>query len=283
MIRLLLFGLMVALATAAGMLVYIDRTRPVPDTDMAEPVRLPAPPEVWVLVAERALPARHEITAGDLGWTAWPEDNLQPFFTVSDTGTATLDDLEGLFTNRAYSPGEPLDMGALSTERVERLSDRVTPGMRAVSLAVSAETTAGGFIQVDDYVDIIRVSNRAEDTLDGRVLLQNVRVLAVGASMGELAGVGSGNLRETVGTNPGTVTVELTPREAGILAAADFDGRLALALRTRGDRAPLPPDPAPASPPAPRTETPPDPAPVAEPRHSIGVLQGETWIPYEVE
>jgi len=283
MIRLLLFGLVVALATAAGMLVYIDRTRSAVETDVAAPVSAPAPPEVWVLVSERALPARHEITAGDLGWTAWPEDNLQPFFTVSDTGTATLDDLEGLFTNRAYSPGEPLDMGALSTARVERLSDRVTPGMRAVSLAVSAETTAGGFVQVDDYVDIIRVSAGAEDTLDGRVLLQNVRVLAVGASMGAVAGAGRGDLPETVGANPGTVTVELTPRDAGILAAADFDGRLALALRTRGDRASLPTAAAPEPPPDPVSGPAPDPAPAVEPRHSIGVLQGETWVPYEVE
>jgi len=53
--------------------------------------------------------------------------------------------------------------------------------------------------------------------------------------------------------------------------------RLALALRTRGDRAPLPPEAPPAPDPAPG----PEPAP--DPRHSIGVLQGETWVPYEVQ
>jgi len=267
MIRLILFGLAVALATAAGTLVYIERTRPAPEVAAAAPVLLPAAAEVWVLVAQRAVPARHQIAAGDIGWVRWPEDRVQPFFTVSKDGNTPLTELEGLFTNRAYNSGEPLDMGALSTARVQRLSDRVTPGLRAVALAVSAETTAGGFVKVDDFVDIIRVDGSGSGA--GRVILESVRVLAVGASMGNVAGLESRDLPETVGSNPGTVTVELTPRQAGILAAADYDGRLALALRTRDDKAPLPPVPAP---------------PAAAPtRHSIRVLQGETWVPYEVQ
>jgi pilus assembly protein CpaB len=267
MIRLMLFGLAVALATAAGTLVYIERTRPAPEAVVATPVSIPETPEVWVLVAQRDLPPRHQIVAGDIGWVRWPEDRVQPFFTVSETGSAELADLEGLYTNRAYNTGEPLDMGALSTTRVERLSDRVTPGMRAVALAVSSETTAGGFVKVDDFVDIIRVDGGEAGA--GRVILENVRVLAVGASMGNVAGLESGDMPETVGSNPGTVTVELNPRQAAVLAAADYDGRLALALRTRADTAPIPSDPGTAS------EVP--------TRHFIGVLQGETWVPYEVQ
>jgi pilus assembly protein CpaB len=270
MIRLMLFGLAVALATAAGMLVYIERTRPVPDEVATTPVVVSEAAEVWVLVAQQALPARHRIAEGDIGWIRWPEDRIQPFFTVSETGNTPLTELEGLFTNRAYNSGEPLDMGALSTARVERLSDRVTAGMRAVALAVSAETTAGGFVKVDDYVDIIRVDEGGDGGLDGRVILENVRVLAVGASMGNVAGLEDREMPETVGSNPGTVTVELTPRQASILAAADYDGRLALALRTRKDNAPIPPGPV-------GEDT------NVQPRHFIGVLQGETWVPYEVQ
>lgn len=270
MIRLILFGLAVAFGTAAGVLVYVDRTRPVPEVDAAAVESEPEPALVWVLVAQRALPARHQIAAGDIGWTEWPEAQVQPFFTVSADGAAPIDDLQGLFTNRAYSPGEPLDLGALSTDRVERLSDRVTPGMRAVALAVSAETTAGGFVKVDDFVDIIRVDGAEDGARDGTVILENVRVLAVGASMGDLAGLDGTQTPDTVGSNPGTVTVELTPQQAGVLAAADYDGRLALALRTRGDTAPVPPPAAPEAPPSP-------------PRHSIRVLQGETWVPYDVQ
>lgn len=269
MIRLILFGLAVAFGTAATVLVYIDRTRTAPQVETAADESEVEPAPVWVLVAQRALSARHEITAGDIGWTEWPEAQVQPFFTVSADETAPIDDLHGLFTNRAYSRGEPLDLGALSTARVERLSDRVTPGMRAVALAVSAETTAGGFVKVDDFVDIIRVGGAEDGARDGTVILENVRVLAVGASMGDLAGLDGTQTPDTVGSNPGTVTVELTPQQAGVLAVADYDGRLALALRTRSDNAPVPP------PDAPEPQTP--------PRHSIRVLQGETWVPYDVQ
>lgn len=271
MIRLTLFGLAVALATAAATLLYVARTQPPAAPEAV--AQAPSEPDtsVWVLVANAALPPRHRIGAGDIGWTEWPGARVQPFFTVSDDASAPLDGLEGLFTNRGYSPGEPLDVAALSAERIERLSDRVSPGMRAVALAVSAETTAGGFVKVDDFVDIIRADSGAGDTPDGRVILENIRVLAVGASMGSLAGPEPSLTPDTVGSNPGTVTVELSPQQAGILAAADYDGQLALALRTRADQAPIPR----TAPPARDAITP--------PRHSIGVLQGETWVPYEVQ
>lgn len=270
MIRLVLFGLAVALATAAVMVLYFDRRQaPVPQPETVAQVAPLSEAAVWVLVAQVGMPTRHQIGPGDIGWTEWPETRVQPFFTLSEDGTAPLDDLEGLFANRAFSPGEPLDVAALSSERIERLSDRVSPGMRAVALAVSAQTTAGGFVKVDDFVDIIRVDGETDQSFDGRVILENVRVLAVGASMGSVAGLDVGVTADTVGSNPGTVTVELTPQQAAILAAADYDGRLALALRTRTDKDPIPRAPVPEV--------------DIQPRHSIGVLQGETWIPYEVQ
>lgn len=269
MIRLVLFGLAVALGTAAFMVLYFDRRQPpVPQPEAAAQVAPLSEAAVWVLVAKVQMPVRHQIGPGDIGWTEWPETRVQPFFTLSEDGTAPLDDLEGFFATRAFRPGEPLDVAALSPERIERLSDRVSPGMRAVALAVSAQTTAGGFIKVDDFVDIIRVDGEPGLSFDGRVILEKVRVLAVGASMGNVAGL-EGATPDTVGSNPGTVTVELSPQQAAILAAADYDGRLALALRTRADQDPIPRAPVATS--------------DAPPRHSIGVLQGETWVPYEVQ
>ena len=264
MIRLALFALAVASATAAVMM-YRAGTAPRPaQVETAAPT--PTQPEVRVLVAQRALPERHRIEAGDIGWTDWPEDRVQPFFTsVPDPAEEfPPGEITGFYTPRSYGAGEPLDVSALARHRIERLSDRVSPGMRAVSLAVSDETTAGGFVQVDDFVDIIRVGpgTSAAGGPDSRVILENVRVLAVGSSMGDAPDTSPGNI---TGGNPDTVTVELTPRQANLLAGADYEGRLALALRTREDHAPAPPDPEP-----PRSN------------HPIGVLQGETWVPYNV-
>lgn len=264
MIRLVLFALAVAAATAAVMMYRTGTAPPPAPVETAAPA--PAPPEVRVLVAQRAMPERHRIKAGDISWTDWPEDRVQPFFTAVPDQAEEFPpgEIVGLYTNRPYNAGEPLDVSALDSRRVERLSDRVSPGMRAVSLAVSDETTAGGFVQVDDFVDIIHVGRGmdAAGAPDSRVILENVRVLAVGTSMGDAPNAGPSNI---TGGNPDTVTVELTPRQASLLAGADYEGRLALALRTRDDRAlvPLEADPQ-------RSD------------HSIGVLQGETWVPYRV-
>lgn len=282
MIRYILFGLAVAAATAAFILY---QTAPSTQTDSVILVT-PAPKQtaatVQVLVLKQSLPAQHRLTSDDIGWTAWPAAHTQPFFVIDTGDPLILPSFEGLYTRRAYSAGEPLDIGALDDQRIERLSDRVSQGMRAVAIAVSAQSTAGGLVKVDDYVDIIRIAETRSALLGSNVILENVRVLAVGSSMGN-----TNQQPETVGINPGTVTVELAPHQATILAAADFEGRLALALRARADHAPINTElviePTGAAPKI-STEVLPIPAitPQQKPRHSISVLEGETWVPYEV-
>lgn len=282
MIRFILFGLAVAAATVAAMMYLTARSAPEVPVGSSTPELEQKVQESQVLVARQSLPARHRIESGDIGWTAWPQDHVQPFFTVDSGDPALVTNLEGRYTSRAYGIGEPLDIDALEDQRVERLSDRVSQGMRAVAVSVSAQSTAGGFVKVDDYVDIIRVAEAPSASPGSSVILENVRVLAVGSSMG-----GMDAQMETVGVDPGTVTLELTPQQATILAAADFEGRLALALRARADHAPI--DVEMAIKPSysvPEVLTEPLPTPVRKPeektRHSIGVLQGEEWVPYEV-
>lgn len=282
MIRFILFGLAVAAATAAFMMYQTARTAPEVSVEASTAVIQQTAVDIQVLVAKQSLPARHRITSGDIGWAAWPLVHVQPFFTVDTGDPAVVTNLEGRYTSRAYGTGEPLDINTLEDQIVERLSDRVSPGMRAVAISVSAQSTAGGFVKVDDYVDIIRVVEAPSAFPGGSVILENVRVLAVGSSMGN-----TDAQMETVGADPGTVTVELSPQQATILATADFEGQLALALRTRSDHAPIVVEmniTPPVSVPEVLTEPlpAPDRKPVEKPRHFIGVLQGETWVPYEV-
>lgn len=282
MIRYVLFGLAVAASTTA-LIMYL--TAPSTQTDS---VMLPTTASqettatVQVLVSQQQLPAQHRLTSEDIGWTAWPAAQVQPFFVIDAGDPLLSSSLVGLYTSRAYGVGEPLDIGALDDKRIERLSDRVSQGMRAVAIAVSAQSTAGGFVKVDDYVDIIRVAESHNALLESDVILENVRVLAVGSSMAK-----TDQQPETVGVNPGTVTVELSPHQATILAAADFEGRLALALRARADHAPIIRNKA-ISPDSTVLENSTEPLPTSartserKPRYSIGVLEGGTWVPHEV-
>ena len=107
-------------------------------------------------------------------------------------------------------------------------------GMRAVSMEVSAESGAGGFILPDDHVDIMLTRHdKAAEKLSGvekivsETILRNVRVLAIDQAVEEKAGQ-----KVVVGK---TATLELTPDQAETLALSRQHGTLSLALRSLVD------------------------------------------------
>jgi pilus assembly protein CpaB len=106
--------------------------------------------------------------------------------------------------------------------------------MRAVSTEISPETGAGGFILPNDRVDVI-LSRReknpdrgaSNDIVVSEIILANIRVLAIDQAPKEKEGTNT-----VVGR---TVTLELKPAQAPILAAARQAGTLSLALRSIAD------------------------------------------------
>jgi pilus assembly protein CpaB len=107
-------------------------------------------------------------------------------------------------------------------------------GMRAISTEISPETGAGGFILPNDRVDVILTKreknpdrNASGDLVVPMILLSNIRVLAIDQAPKEKDGQNS-----VVGK---TVTLELKPEQAAILAGARQSGTLSLALRSIAD------------------------------------------------
>jgi pilus assembly protein CpaB len=110
----------------------------------------------------------------------------------------------------------------------------LTKGMRAVSMEISAENGAGGFILPDDHVDIIltRRDKAAEkvigvEKMTSEAILRNVRVLAIDQAFEEKSGQ-----RVAVGK---TATLELNPEQVETLALSRQLGTLSLALRALVD------------------------------------------------
>ena len=107
-------------------------------------------------------------------------------------------------------------------------------GMRAVSTEISPETGAGGFILPNDRVDVI-LSRReknpdragAAEIANSEIILSNIRVLAIDQAPKEKDGQNA-----VVGK---TVTLELKPEQAEMLARARQTGTLSLALRSLVD------------------------------------------------
>lgn len=112
------------------------------------------------------------------------------------------------------------------------------PGMRAMAIRVTVETAAGGFILPGDRVDVLltREVKLPTGTAGGETskfvsatVMRNVKVLAIDqntrAAENEQAVVGA------------TATMEVSGRDAEVLALAKSEGDLSLVLRSYADTA----------------------------------------------
>jgi len=117
------------------------------------------------------------------------------------------------------------------------LSADIKKQMRAVSINCSGAASVSSMVRPNDHVDVIGTFDLSDGTHGaGRAkslvtctILQNVLVLATGSR--------TAKTRETA-FNGGysTVTLEVTPREAEMLAFSEqIKGRLVLSLRNRND------------------------------------------------
>ena len=118
------------------------------------------------------------------------------------------------------------------------LSSDIKKQMRAMSINVTGAASVSGMVKPNDHVDVIGTFNFPDDAgslkrgdLVTCTILQNVLVLATGKETAKTQ-------LPTFGASGGfsTVTLEVTPREAEMLAFAEqIKGRLVLTLRNRND------------------------------------------------
>lgn len=199
--------------------------------DSQRQVAAPAPqPQteqaVRVLVAEVALPAGTFLKEEHMRWQPWPTDTAIPeSYLVKKTTTQT--DLYGAVIRRGIAAGEPITQG-----RIIKPGDRgfmaavLTPGYRAMSIKIGADSGVAGLVFPGDRVDIILTHNLEKD--DGtqhrasETVLKNVRVLALDSRVDDETG--QPKLAKTA-------TLELTPKQVEILSVARELGRLSLSLR----------------------------------------------------
>jgi pilus assembly protein CpaB len=193
----------------------------------------PKPVHTEVLVAKKNLPTGTLITPAYLEWRPWPEKGIAPTYLVN--GRAKLEDLVGSVVRSGIVAGEPIVMA-----RIAKPSDRgflaavLRPGMRAMSVPVSATTGISGFLFPGDRIDLILTHHAAAgegeaktNTRASETVLENIRVLAIDQSTDDQ------NAKPSVGK---TATLELTPKQVEMVSVAAMLGHLMLSLRS------LPPD-----------------------------------------
>ncbi len=205
-----------------------------------EPQQVQAPaPQIAtdeVLVAARDLPVGSKVAAGDLRWQTWPSEALTSGYIVKARTPDATTDLKGALVRAPMLKGEPITSGkVINAGDAGFMAARLGAGMRAVSVAISPETGAGGFILPGDRVDVIVTREARGDTgreVEARsdTVLTNVRVLAVDQTFSE-----SGNEEGEKVVVGKTATLELTPRQAETLARAKALGDIWLSLRSLAD------------------------------------------------
>ena len=191
-----------------------------------------------------------EQSTAKLGDGAVEEGDAATETAKSGTGDATTE-VVGAVARRRILANEPISPDAL-IQRGDRSigSAVVSPGMRAISVQISAATGAGGFIAPGDYVDvllsmahdikIVGPDGKAEDTSgmavtlpDGdsmvkyttETVMRNVRVLAIDQSLARDEDAGPADVGKTA-------TVEVSPHDAEKLLTAGQLGSLTLVLRS---------------------------------------------------
>jgi len=111
------------------------------------------------------------------------------------------------------------------------LTDQLEKGKRLFGLTVNAESLAGGFILPGSTVDLIGTKRLTNNNIETQTVLENIRVMAVGdkSTINEK----QGDVRHSIVEN--TVTLEVTPEEAQVLAMWKSIGEIKLSARAKDD------------------------------------------------
>ena len=186
-----------------------------------------------VLDAQRALPAGTIITADAVSYQAWPKDMVQDAYFID--GEADVAKLLGTVVRFPVTAGEPITQGSLVAPGDRGfLAAALGPGMRAVTVPVSAKTGVAGFVFPGDHIDLVLTqtvkADEGEPLRAAETFLRNLRVLATDQSTEKEIVEGKTVVRQFK-----TVTIEVTPKIAEKIAVAQTIGTLSLSLRAIAD------------------------------------------------
>jgi pilus assembly protein CpaB len=198
----------------------------------------PVPTGPKVLVATRTLPVGTIIGPDAFRYQPWPKDLIDNAYFIEGQ-QPTAQSAQGTVVRYAITAGQPITQGALIKPGDRGfLAAALSPGMRAVSISVSAQAGVAGFVFPGDRVDLLLTQTvtgggggdagplRATETI-----VRNLRVLATDQKADKATDADG----KTVVTTFSNVTIEATPKIAEKIAVAQSVGTLSLSLRSIAD------------------------------------------------
>lgn len=228
----LLAGALIIAVTAAFLArsMFTDGGAPTADAAaMPNPAEMP-----HVLVATKSLPVGTIVGPDAYRFQPWPKELVEEAYYIQ--GKSDDAKLVGSVVRTAIAAGQPMTMGSL-IQPGDRgfLAAALAPGMRAVTVPVSVQSSVAGFIFPGDRVDLMLTQSVAGGG-DGaplkvsETILRNLRVLATDQRTNALGEDG-----KPVVQTYSNVTVEVTPRMAEKVSVAQTIGAISLSLRSIAD------------------------------------------------
>ncbi|OEO31568.1 Flp pilus assembly protein CpaB [Devosia insulae DS-56] len=225
---------------AGGLAAFLATRGTAPQQVVVEgPTQVIKEKKAKVLVAKAPIGVGQRITAETIEWQDWPEFAVRPEYiseaVLPDAPTKMLDAVARF----EFFPGEPILDKKLVHSDQGYLSAVLTKGMRGVSVPVSADAAAGGFVLPNDRVDVVLSRGGISQTI-----LANVKVLAIGTRLGEAGTTGEKadpeNPKADVFQGGTIATLELTPAQGEAIINAAKVGSLSVVLRSIADFKPSP-------------------------------------------
>src|ERR1700676_3412883 len=208
----LLVGLLLALGTGVLLLNYLASLRA---SDAAVPMKR-------VYVAARDVPARALLNETFL------TEATRPATDVDQDAIADRKAVTGKYSLITIPAGSVVTGSKIGEAGANALPARLPNGMRAVSISIDRVKGVAGLIQPGDRVDVVAVPPRVGSEVPrASAILRGALVLAMGNAVETTSATPSPDNQN----NLTTVTLALTPQQVNLLASADLNTTLRLALR----------------------------------------------------
>lgn len=228
----LVFGLVLILGLGlAGGAVYLAQGYLNQSTSEVEILRAQLAESVTtteIYVAAVPLRFGHELTPDDVRLIKFPEESLPEGAFLEEAALFPDGNSSPRMVVRAMEANEPL-LAVKVTEPGQQagLTTMLSPGMRAATINVDAQSGGGGFIKPNDYADISWTGrhNGRERTY---ITYGSIRVLAIDQSFDQ---------DDRSNRVPNTITIEGTPDQIQNIRALQSIGQLSFALLGPGEAA----------------------------------------------
>ena len=200
----------------------------------AQAAAIPVGPKI--LVARKALPVGTIIDAESLTYQPWPQELVQNAYYQEGSADGDIGKLLGTVVRNPITAGQPLTRGTLVGPQDRGfLAAALGPGMRAITVPVTATSGVAGFVFPGDRVDLV-LTQEVEGGGEGpplkvsETIVRNLRVLAIDQKIDSKDKDGKTEIVKAE-----NVTLEATPRIAEKVAVAGSMGQLSLSLRSIAD------------------------------------------------